>query len=215
MQTQGATWASSGLGRPERAAALPVDWSAMEARSGIAVVTGRRRPRRFRPVHRLRLMALRVLDPISWYVQKQERLALQTRRNSPHLGRPSQVSSPGPTVPVPRDGPSTRAELLARTAAFAERTAYLMEHHGEYFRAKAAQLVADGEASLTTTAGVIQGRLVRFWNGALLEISKSGGPSRSVLSIDRKVFRGDPVPWLARSLAHSVGDLGPDVRPLG
>src|SRR5437879_4565235 len=132
----------------------------MGARSGIAVVTGRR-PRRFRPVHRLRLIAVRVLDPISWYMQKQERVDLQALRNRSHPGRPQHVSTVDAYVPTPRDRPLTHDEILKFQTQIIGRTEYLLGHHREYFRAKAAQLLADGEATLTTTEGV-QTRLVRF-----------------------------------------------------
>jgi hypothetical protein len=83
----------------------------MESRQGTAVVPYKR-PRRFRPVHRLRLMAVRVLDPISWYMQKQERVDLQALRNSSHPGTPSHVSTVDAYVPTPRDRPLTHDEIL-------------------------------------------------------------------------------------------------------
>jgi hypothetical protein len=91
-------------------------------------------------------------------------------------------------------------------------TERLLSEHAEYFDAKAAELLRGGETILRTSMGAIEWRLIRFWNGGVLE---SIGPdaARSGSRIDRRVLRRDPLPRIRWSLAHAVAGLGPEVTP--
>jgi hypothetical protein len=97
-----------------------------------------------------------------------------------------------------------------------EFTHTLMERYSDYFKGKAQSLLRDGAASLTTSAGVIDVRLVRFWNGAMLdcEMPRPSGTGRTSSRLNRHEL-ADPVPLITRSLAGAVAKAGLDAWPIG
>jgi hypothetical protein len=82
----------------------------------------------------------------------------------------------------------------------------------------ARELIAVSRCDVPTRTGVIQIRLIRFWNReAILDCRQAGrteGTGSTFSRLSRRELRGDPVRVLARHLSTSIRNLGADAELL-
>jgi hypothetical protein len=103
-----------------------------------------------------------------------------------------------------------QAQAAAEHRRYAARFQDIEKRHGELLRATAGALAARGTATLHTTAGDIQARIVRFREGAVvLEVEHPGGRSQS-RSSESTVAEA-----AVHQLANAVASIQPDAEPLG
>jgi hypothetical protein len=135
------------------------------------------------------LPLLRVVNPASAYVQR----ALRS------LQRPWSLENDDAAEAAARE----RTERFAKAAT-----------QSSAFEVRARELLEVGTTVISTAAGAIHVRLVRFWNRAAVldcRLARSPGMTGSTFSlVDRRELRGDPVPMLARRLQTSVRNLKAD-----
>jgi hypothetical protein len=191
------------------------------AASSIGVVDWRDRIRRLvnRPdeLTGWRLAVLRLVDPVEWYMRKDEERARPARRG-PSPGKRGWVGY----VPLRHDGqadfgtpqspPRSRQDDHAEWERGRSR---LSERFGEYFASRAREVVAGRTVTVRTDAGTVRARLVRFRNGAVLErdVVAPGGTGHGMMRFDHRTLR-DPVPVVASYLIDEVARLGPNAEPL-
>jgi hypothetical protein len=160
---------------------------------------------------------LRVVDPVEWYMRKDEERALPARRRPPSgkrgwvayvpLKQNGQADLGAPqSPPRSRDGDQEEWE---------HRRLRLSERFGEYFALRAHEVVAGRSVTVHTGAGTIRARLVRFGNGAVLErdVVAPGSSGHDMMRFDHRMLR-DPVPVVASYLIDEVARLGPNADPL-
>jgi hypothetical protein len=81
--------------------------------------------------------------------------------------------------------------------------------HGEVIRATVAELMRAGNATLQTTAGPIEARIIRFPRGAVvLEIDHPGGSGQS------RTTEASVGEQAVHQLAHALVSTGPKAEPL-
>jgi hypothetical protein len=191
------------------------------AASSIGVVDWRDRIRRLvnRPdeLTGWRLAVLRLVDPVEWYMRKDEERARPARRG-PSPGKRGWVGY----VPLRHDG---QADLVTPQspprsreddhADWEHRRSRLSERFGEYFASRAREVVAGRTVTVRTDAGTVRARLVRFRNDAVLErdVVAPGGTGHGMMRLDHRTLR-DPVPVVASYLIDEVARLGPNAEPL-
>jgi hypothetical protein len=191
------------------------------AASTIGVVDWRDRIRRLvnRPdeLTRWRLAALRLVDPVEWYMRKDEERARPVGRG-PSPGKRGWVAY----APLRRDGqadlgtPQSPPRSRDDDHADWERgRARLSERFGEYFASRAREIVAGRSVTVRTDAGTVRARLVRFRNGAVLErdVVAPDSTGHGMMRFDPRTLR-DPVPVVASYLIDEVARLGPNAEPL-
>jgi hypothetical protein len=166
---------------------------------------------------RWRLAVLRLVDPVEWYMRKDEELARPARRG-PSPGKRGWVAY----APLRHDGqadfgtphspPRSRDDDHAEWERGRSR---LSERFGEYFVSRAREVVAGATVTVRTDAGTVRARLVRFRNGAVLEcdVVTPGGTGHGMMRFDHRTLR-DPVPVVAGYLVDEVARLGPNAEPL-
>jgi hypothetical protein len=131
----------------------------------------------------VRLALLAVIDPVEWYMAKndEERRRSHRRRRTGAAGwtgyaplehEPSggRVEVPSIRVPPPVE---TREDADRYIIEFWSRRDAVQREHKSYFEGRAKDLLADQEATVETTKGTIGARLVRFRNGAVFEYRSS------------------------------------------
>jgi hypothetical protein len=172
----------------------------------------RRRPsNRDEHLSRWRLAILRVVDPIEWFMRKDEgppfgrsgRHLVQSPVTYGRMGYDDQSVVP---PPVPRPARETEEDFDRRRVA-------LMAEFRSYLEASARECLEGREVVLVTTAGRITVRLVRFRNGAVLQHRNVGPHSRGHGMI-RIEADGLGVRAMAEELALLVIELGPEARLL-
>jgi hypothetical protein len=188
-----------------------------------------------RETPRWRLAALRIIDPVEWYMVKDESLELPRHRGhqkrSPdgrmgyapleHLVGEHDVLPPTPdgawsNIGSRRLFPSPDPETVQRELeATLRRREALGDAFGPRLEAAAHALTRGSAVTIETTAGTVRSRLIRFWSGAVLEIEtiSAGSTTERAVRIERGRL-GDPLPMLKRYLAESLGCLGPEVHSL-
>lgn len=181
-----------------------------------------------RPVNRAddlspwRLRLLRLVDPVEWYMRKDEHRSPPARQRAPHEARGWVAYAPlrqdrlaGARPDEPPIPPKTVAESREDTHADWEALRLeLRQRFGEYFVARARDVVAGRAVTIRTNVGTVRARLIRFWNGAVFE-TDSFAPSRTGhgrTRVDNRTLR-DPVPVLANYLIDDVASLGPGAEP--
>lgn len=93
---------------------------------------------------------------------------------------------------------------------FDARLSDVERRHGDLLRALAAEVTRTGAATVRTTSGDIEARIIRFRRGAVvLEIDFPGGCNRSQSSMET-VERS-----AVRQLASALASTRPDAEPLG
>jgi hypothetical protein len=95
------------------------------------------------------------------------------------------------------------------------RRARLSELFGEYFASRAREVSAERSVTVRTGAGTVRARLVRFRNGAVLELAvvAPGHTGHGKTRFDHRTLR-DPVAVVASYLIDEVARLGPNAEPL-
>ena len=91
----------------------------------------------------------------------------------------------------------------------------LRERFGEYFASRAREVIAGRSVTVRTDAGTVRARLVRFRNGAVLElyVVAPGGTGQGKTRFEHRTLR-DPVPVVASYLIDGAARLGPNAEPL-
>jgi hypothetical protein len=173
----------------------------------------------------VRLALLRVIDPVEWYMAKND----EERRRSHRKGRtgasgwtgyaplehePSgaRVEAPSIRVPPPVE---TREDADRHFSEFWSRHDAMRREHKSYFEDRSKDLLADQEATVETTKGTIRARLARFRNGAVFEyrISSRWGSGHIMTRIERRHL-SNPIPMLVNCLVEAVLRLGLDAQPV-
>jgi len=164
---------------------------------------------------RWRLALIRIVDPIEWYIRREDNEKLRP----PRRRRRRYAASWTEYVP---SGRSPDLELHRRILEEASQRDSAREARGvlrrepdSFFEVKARELLGHGEVMIEGATGRIQARLVRFRNGAVFEHAavSSQGTASGRTRIDRSQF-ADPVPMLAAHLESAALSLGADPGPL-
>jgi hypothetical protein len=173
----------------------------------------------------VRLALLRVIDPVEWYMAKndEERRRSRRRRGTGAAGwtgyaplgherSGGRVEVPSIRVPPPVE---TREDADRHISEFWSRRDAVRREHKSYFEGRAKDLLAGQEATVETTKGTIRARLVRFRNGGVFECRSSSrwGSGHSMTQIERSHLF-DPVPMLVNCLVEAVLRLGLDAQPV-
>jgi hypothetical protein len=167
---------------------------------------------------RWRLALLRVIDPVEWYMRRDEARALSSRRAS-YLGERGWVAY----APLRQDGqdadlgmPQSPPRSRDNDDADGERQrSRLSEQFGEYFALRARDVIAGETVSVRTDVGTVRVRLVRFPNGAVLEsyVVAPDGAGHCMARFEHRTLH-DSVPVIASYLIDEVARLGPNAEPL-
>jgi hypothetical protein len=173
----------------------------------------------------LRLALLRVIDPVEWYMAKndEERRRSRRQRRTPAAGwtgyarlehEPSRARVEVPSIRVPLPV-ATREDADRHINEFWSRRDAVRREHKSYFEGRAKDLLAGQEATVETTKGTILACLVRFRNGAVFEYRSSSvwGSGHSMTRIER-LHLSDPIRMLVNCLVEAVLRLGLDAQPL-
>jgi len=173
----------------------------------------------------VRLALLRVIDPVEWYMAKNDEERRRSRRQrrtraagwtgyAPLEHEPSgaRVEAPPIRVPLPV---ATREDADRHINEFWSRRDAVRREHKSYFEGRAKDLLAGQEATVETTKGTILARLVRFRNGAVFEYRSSSrwGSGHAMTRIERPHL-SDPIPMLVNCLVEAVVRLGRDAQPV-
>jgi hypothetical protein len=164
---------------------------------------------------------LRFLDPMEWYMRKEDMRDIRTSRRGRDRRRegwtsygpranetPWEAVRPGARVP---DSGAEEGEpnLL-------ERHRQLRAEHAPLLEARVRGLLAGNTVVMETTRGTIRVLLVRFRSGAVIESwSESAGSTGHALMRMELEDLGDAISHLTSFLAWQVINLGPDAQPLG
>jgi hypothetical protein len=166
----------------------------------------------------VRLALLRVIDPVEWYMRKNEEERRRPRR-------PPQTGAAGWTGYAPleqerslagAEAPSIRVPASVETPSeFRTRRDAVRREHESYFEGRAKDLLAGQDATVETTKGTIRARLVCFRNGAVFECRSSSrwGSGHAMTRIERRHL-SKPVPMLVNCLMEAVLRLGRDAQPV-
>jgi hypothetical protein len=146
---------------------------------------------------RWRLILLRVIDPVEWYMRKDEERALPSRR-PPSLGEPGWVAY----APVRQDEQADLGTPQSPKRSpddnhldWERQRSRLSEQFGEFFASRAREVIAGQTAAVRTNVGTVRVRLVRFRNGAVLEhdVVAPDGTGRGITRFDRTLRDSVPV----------------------
>ena len=173
----------------------------------------------------VRLALLRVIDPVEWYMRKNEEERRRPRR-SPQTGAAgwtqyapldqerSVAGAEAPSIRVPAPV-EAREDADPYISEFWSRRNAVRREHKSYFEDRAKDLLADQEATVETTKGTILACLVRFRNGAVFEYRSSSrwGSGHAMTRIERPHL-SDPIPMLVNCLVEAVLRLGLDAQPV-
>jgi hypothetical protein len=173
----------------------------------------------------VRLALLRVIDPVEWYMRKNEEERRRPRR-PPRTGAAgwtgyvpfeqerSVAGAEAPSILVPASV-ETREDADPYISEFWSRRDAVRREHENYFEGRAKELLAGQEAIVETTKGTIRARLVRFRNGAVLECRSSSrwGSGHAMTRIERRNL-SKPLPMLVNCLVEAVLRLGHDAEPV-
>jgi hypothetical protein len=173
----------------------------------------------------VRLALLRVIDPVEWYMRKDEEERRRPRRQrrtgaagwtsyAPIEQGRSVAGAEAPSIRVPAPV-ETREDADSYINEFWSRRDAVRREHEGYFEGRAKDLLAGQEATVETTKGTIRARLVRFRSGAVFECRSSSrwGSGHAMTRIERRHL-SKPVPMLVNCLAEAVVRLGLDAQPL-
>ncbi len=173
----------------------------------------------------VRLALLRVIDPVEWYMRKDEEERRRPRRRprkgaagwtqyAPLEQERSVAGAEAPSIRVPASVETREDADSYITEFWSRRDAVRREHEG-YFEGRAKDLLAGREATVETTKSTIRARLVRFRNGAVFECRSSSrwGSGHTMTRIERRHL-SKPAPMLVNCLVEAVVRLGLDAQPL-
>jgi hypothetical protein len=173
----------------------------------------------------VRLALLRVIDPVEWYMRKNEEERRRSRRQrrtgaagwtgyAPIEQGRSVAGAEAPSILVPAPV-EAREEADPYISEFRSRRDAVRREHESYFEGRAKDLLAGQEATVETTKGTIRARLVRFRNGAVLECRSSSrwGSGHAMTRIERRHL-SKPAPMLVNCLVEAVVRLGRDAQPV-
>jgi len=150
-----------------------------------------------------------LFDPVERYVRK------QGMGPSPPRARRAQ---PRPTAPLSAEAghPPRVAEEPYRNGEELDTSskASISAQPG-YLEERARELVHSGTATIALTGGVLQARLIRFWNGSGVLAMEHSTPTVQGNSVTRLLRRqlAEPVPMLTNHLAVEVAELEADIAP--
>jgi hypothetical protein len=172
----------------------------------------------------VRLTLLGVIDPVEWYMRRNDQAEepRARRRLAPSavgwtsyapLSWSSSQSAEAPLSAVrskrgPEDAERRIEEYQKKLHAFREEHATLLEE-------KARELLSGKQTAIETSAGTVHGKLVRFRNGAVLEQwhTSPQGSGHGMMRVERRNLN-DLVPLIVDRLARTVVGLGPHARAL-
>jgi hypothetical protein len=175
----------------------------------------------------VRLALLRIIDPVEWYMGKNDeerRRPRQSRRSRGGVGwtsyDPLGSASSARLPDAPPIEPARTPDQTSGRAAWgpydplSRRDAVRGEYEA-YFVGKARDLLNGNDAVIETTAGHVRARLVRFRSGAVFEHwhSSRDGVGHGMSRIEREQL-SDPAPLLVDLLVRDVVSLGPQAKPL-
>ena len=173
----------------------------------------------------VRLALLRVIDPVEWYMRKNEEERRRPRRPprtgvagwtgyAPFEQERSVAGAEAPSIRVPASV-ETREDADPYVSEFWSRRDTVRREHESYFEGRAKDLLAGREATVETTKGTIRARLVRFRNGAVFECRSSSrwGIGHAMTRIERRHL-SKPAPMLVNCLVEAVVRLGLDAQPV-
>jgi hypothetical protein len=167
-----------------------------------------------------RLRLLRLVDPIEWYMRKDEhrphrmqrepdgrRVAYAPLRQDGRADGASDLSAEPPRV-FGQSREQEHADWLAQQSE-------LREQFGQYFESRAAEVVAGRSVTIRTNTGTVRARLVRFRSGAVFEhdVVEAARLGHGMTRVDKRTLR-NPVPVIADYLIDDVARLGPGAVPL-
>ena len=158
-----------------------------------------------------RLALMRVIDPVEWYMRKDDEDNINPRR----LRKGGWTHAPAEEPINLELRQRALEEASRRRDATRKVREALRRDHASLFEAKARELLDRNEVTIQAENGQVEAKLVRFRNGAVFEYvgtsSKETGhgmtriaPSQLAGSID----------MLARRLENAVLNLGTDPGPL-
>jgi hypothetical protein len=173
----------------------------------------------------VRLVLLRVIDPVEWYMAKNDEEGRRSHRRrrtgaagwtgyAPFEQERSVAGAEAPSIRVPASV-ETREHADRHISEFWSRRDTVRREHESYFEGRAKDLLAGREATVETTKGTIRARLVRFRNGAVFECRSSSrcGIGHAMTRIERRLL-SDPIPMLVNCLVEAVLRLGLDAQPV-
>jgi hypothetical protein len=172
----------------------------------------------------VRLALLRVIDPVEWYMRKDEEEGRPRRppqtgaagwtQYAPLEQERSVAGAEAPSIRVPASV-ETREDADSYINEFWSRRDAVRREHESYFEGRAKDLLAGQEATVETTKGTIRARLVRFRSGAVFECRSSSrwGSGHAMTRIERRHL-SKPAPMLVNCLVEAVVRLGLDAQPL-
>jgi hypothetical protein len=168
-----------------------------------------------------RLALLRVIDPVEWYMAKNDQNRLRPRKAPRTQAGPAGRTeyAPMPTEGVAPTGGNAAGTMVSHREPAADTAAndnyeaayeaHLNDVKTEYqdaLEAKAQALLSGREAKFTTPSGSISARLIRFRNGAVFEHEAwkaTGGHSHGMTRIDSEQLAASLlVDYLLRDLAR-------------
>jgi hypothetical protein len=180
---------------------------------------------------RWRLALLRGVDPVEWYMRKDEDRPRRVRTRTRHpVGwvaysplaqqvMPGEPGGPGEPPRIPSDVSEGRVESRSPSRLPYEewetRTSTLRERYHEYFATRAQEVVDGRSVAISTPDGTVRVRLARFRNGAVLEhdVVTPEGVEHGMTRMDRQALQ-DAIPPIAAYLIGEVAKLGPSAEPL-
>jgi hypothetical protein len=161
------------------------------------------------------MLAIRVVDPIEWYMRQGDGEA-----PAPLRGGPRRAHTYGPwseTSPLPPPGEDVREQRRgeARLREHLARQDSLLRNYGPLFEDTTRELLDGREVTIPTTGGMVWARLIRFRNGAVLETTHVSptGRGNGMSRIERRHL-SDPVPIVSVYLANAILHLRLDARPI-
>jgi hypothetical protein len=171
----------------------------------------------------VRLTLLRVIDPVEWYMRRND----QAEEPRPRRRAPNAV---GWTAYAPLSWSTSQSAEAALGAARSERRPEepergvedyqkrlhaFRQEHATLLEEKARELLRGKQTAIEASAGTVHGKLVRFRNGAVLEQwhTSPQGSGHGMMRVERRNLN-DLVPLIVDYLARTVVGLGTHARPL-
>jgi hypothetical protein len=168
-----------------------------------------------------RLVLLRAIDPVEWYMRRNDPKEEPRRHQVPNaVGWTSYGPLPGsaselPEAPfgaVPSERTSEDSE--GRIEDYRSRQRTFRREHAILLEAKARELLTGRQTEIETSVGTVRAKLVRFRNGAVLEQwhTSPQASGHGMMRVERRNF-SDLVPLIVDYLAQTIVGLGPHASP--
>jgi hypothetical protein len=169
-----------------------------------------------------RLFLLRLIDPIEWYVRRND----PQEQHRPLRRRAGGLAGSTSYAPL-RVSTSRQAEQsFARMAPqhsfddsdhenYLRKLGELRREHAVLLEGKAREVLSGTPTTIETTAGTVGAKLVRFRNGAVIDhwYRSSSSSGRGQMRVERLQF-SDLLALTIDNLVQTIVSLGPDAHPV-